>query len=114
MALRRYALGKFDLEVDAYLYDVSLDGGADEEVGDSTEGAGWYGLMRAPLVDEARAKEYGLTDEEISFLQSKAGAIIFEDTTGRVTVEYYDTAEELENAWSDVLADVEAQETMDE
>ena len=105
MALRRYALGKFDLEVDAYLYDVSLDGGADEEVGSSTEGAGWYGLMRAPLVhSEQRAKEYGLTDEEVSFLQSKAGAILFEDTQGFVTVEYYDTAEELENAWADVLA----------
>ena len=105
MTLRRYELSKFDLEIDAYLYEVSLNGGADEEIGDSTEGAGWYGLMRAPLVDEERVKEYGLTDEEVSFLKSKAGAIIFEDTTGLVTVEYFDNPHELEAVWDEIVHD---------
>ena len=105
MTLRRYPLSKFDLEVDAYVWDVSLDSGADEEIGSSTEGDGWYGLMRAPLVDEPRAREFGLTDNEIEFLRSKAGAILYEDTTGRVTVEYFDNPHELEAIWDEIVHD---------
>jgi hypothetical protein len=35
--IRPYGPGKFDTMLDAYVYDVSLDGGCDDEVGSVEE-----------------------------------------------------------------------------
>jgi hypothetical protein len=71
--------------LDAYVYEVSLDG-TDEECGDALT-IGWYGLINGPIpYDPATAN---LTIEEAEELSKAVGAIIHEDTQGFVTVTYY-------------------------
>lgn len=42
--IRSYGPGKFDTILDAYVYDVSLNG-ADDECGES-DSFGWFGMMK--------------------------------------------------------------------
>lgn len=104
--LREYGPGKFSLEIDAAVYDASLEGGADEEIGD-VETTGWYGILRGAIDPPADA-----TPEEKAFLAAQAGAIISEDSQGFVSVEYYESETELEDAWSDIQDEIG--ELMDE
>ena len=67
--IRSYGPGKFSTVLDSYVYELSLDGGPDEEAGSVDEG-GWYGFMNvgegfAEAVTEI-ADEHGdvLTPEE--------------------------------------------------
>ena len=101
--IRAYGPGKFDTILDAYVYVVTLDGGCDDELGDSSFG-GWYGMMRNgrsifrdhdPLLET-------LNDDEQDKLTSCAGVIVFEDNLGFVTVRYYDTDEDLDRAWAEI------------
>ncbi len=114
--IRSYGLGKFDTILDSYVYQVSLDGGPDEECGDSSMGAGWFGLLRDgktifrdhdPLLET-------LTEEEQETLTSCAGVIISESSDGFVDCEYFDTDTELETAWAAILADNEETEETEE
>lgn len=104
--IRPYGPGKFDTIVDQYVYQVSLDGGPDEEIGESCNGT-WYGLMRHghtifrdhdPLLET-------LTEAEAELIKSSAGVILCEDSQGFVTVEYFETTEKLDAAWAEVLAE---------
>lgn len=88
-------MSKFDDAIDEYVYTET----ADESAGDSSEGAGWYGLFRGPF---AREEGTDLSDEDWEFLTAQAGAIAFEETTGFVSVEYYETTEALDEAWAKV------------
>jgi hypothetical protein len=103
--IRPYGPGKFDSKLDEYVYQASLDGGPDEELGSCQEIGIWYGLMKPghtifrdndPLYEE-------LTDTESSVLIDCAGVIISENSSGFVGVEYYETDEELQADWSDLL-----------
>jgi hypothetical protein len=98
-------MGKFDNDMDAYIYGLSLDG-CDEECGDSVDGTGWYGLVVGNLADADRAEFAELSSEDQTELAGYAGAIIGEDTQGFVSVEYFETETELRETWAQVLTDV--------
>ena len=106
--IRPYGPGKFDTILDAYVYDVSLDGGCDEELGES-DSFGWYGLMRADKSfagdvrrEAERNQDQDLTEGEWLLLTGTAGVILSEDSQGFVSVEYFDTQAELETAWMEL------------
>jgi len=103
---RPYRTGKFSTILDSYVYDVSLDGGCDEEESNSDAGI-WYGMMRNgrtvfkdhdPLLET-------LNDSEREQLTSSAGVILYQDSNGFVYVGYYTTDKELESEWAKVVAE---------
>ncbi len=110
--LRKPGPGKFEGEmlVTSFIWDMSLNGGADEEAGD-VETMGWYGLMKGKLVEAAKfgAKEQGmkLTPDEVKFLRSRAGVILSEDSNGFVGADYYQTEKALEEAWKEIQKEEE-------
>lgn len=106
--IRPYGPGKFDTLLDAYLYNVSLDG-CDEEIGDATE-TGWYGMMRGPFEYDPEYGELNGAERECLGL---AGVILCEGSTGFVTVDYYETEKELKQAWGLVLMSFEEEEEED-
>jgi len=103
---------KFSSELDELLYQASLDGGPDEEVGDAQD-FGWYGLMRLKPDDSDYfidlADEGGWDDPEGAWdqLKGKAGAIIYEDSQGSVDVTYYATEDALNKAWDKILQEAD-------
>lgn len=102
-------MGKFDNDLDAYIFGISLDG-CDEECGDSVGGSGWYGLLAGSLADADRMDLALLSTEEQAELVRFAGAIIGEDNQGFVNVECFETETELRETWEQVLADAEESE----
>lgn len=115
--------GKFEgeLYLTVLAYSMSLDGGADEECGSSSEGAGWAGLMAGIAVEDAEehAAEDGggpLTAEERKFLRTegKAGVILFERTDGFVSGEWFGSEQKLAKAWKETCEDLEPEEGEEE
>lgn len=106
--MARSTSSKFGSTMDEYVYQVSLEGGCDMEVGSSSEGPAWFGLMRHghtifrdhdPLLD-------GLLDErEREYLPTIAGAILREDSDGFVAVSYYKDMDKLDRAWGKIEAE---------
>ena len=101
--IRPYGPGKFNTMLDAYVYQVSLDGGCDEEesLGD---GQGWYGIMRNGRTifrDHDPMLETLNTDEQ-ELLTSSAGVILSEDSQGFVYVSYYEDKDKLERKWAEI------------
>ena len=106
--IRSYGPGKFNTIVDSYVYAVSLDDGCDDEVGES-DSFGWYGLMRhgSTIFRDHDPMCEPLNDAERDLLTESAGVILSEDSQGFVAVEYFDTTEELDAAWSQIVAEYE-------
>jgi hypothetical protein len=75
--------GKFSSRADQRAYRRTLDGCTDDFCGDSS--ADWCASKIGPLLGLARA-----------------GAIVFEDSQGFVTVDYYDDPAALEREWERV------------
>jgi hypothetical protein len=103
--IRPYGPGKFSTILDSYVYSVSLDGGCDEEQGSVSECGAWYGIMRNGFTifrDHDPMLET-LNTAEQDQLTSSAGVILREDSNGFVSVDYYDTDESLETAWSQIV-----------
>lgn len=99
--IRPYGPGKFNNYADKYVYDVTLQSGPDEEV---ETGYGWYGLMRDggtifldhdPMLDK-------VTTAERALITDTQGVIVHESTDGFVRVEYYDSPQELNDAWAQI------------
>ncbi len=111
--IRPYGPGKFDTILDQYVYQVSSDGGLDDECGDSSEGSGWFGLMRngKTIFRDNDPFLETLNQAERDLLESSAGVIIFESTDGFVGVDYFETDAQLEKAWTEVLVDNEESES---
>ncbi len=104
--IRPYGPGKFNTILDSYVYQVSLDGGCDDEIGSVDEG-GWFGMMRNgrtifrdhdPLLET-------LNEAEQELLTTSAGVIIEEDSQGFVYVTYYTADAELDVAWDALQPD---------
>jgi hypothetical protein len=105
--IRPYGPGKFSTIVDAYVYDVLLDGGCDDECGES-EAGGWFGLMRHghSIFRDHDPMLETLTEAEAELIKGCAGVIVSEDSQGFVSVEYFDTTEALEAEWARIQAEV--------
>jgi hypothetical protein len=103
--LRRYGPGKFNLLIDAYVYELSLDS-SDDEAGDVDSGL-HYALLRGPF--ETITQEHPeLTTAELVLLTRTSGVIVITDSQGFVTVNYYDTSTELESDWLRCVRDAES------
>lgn len=102
-------VGKFDSAVDEAVYGLSLDGGADDEVGSSSESPGtWAGLMRdgaelAIAIERDRGNYPNVTEADLKFLRKEgvAGAIMLEETSGLVSVKYYRDKVDLNRDWAE-------------
>lgn len=99
--IRLYGPGKFDTYADKYVWEVSLDGGADDELNDDS--GAWHGLMRDgstvfkdndPFLEE-------LTDEERELIQGSEVIILSESSDGFMSVRYFDNTREGEEAWQE-------------
>jgi hypothetical protein len=112
--------GKFDSDLDAALYEITLDG-PDEECGDVSEIGYWAGLLRdgaelARLVSTAKKgfRSYAhitgrgaVPDEELADLRRSAGVIVTEDDQGFVHVAMFRTKAELDKEWANCEHDAE-------
>jgi hypothetical protein len=117
--IRSYGPGKFYTVLDSYAYEVSMDGGADEEAGYG-EGGGWYGLVwlddstRERINEIAVENDDQLTKEEEDLLDTNVAVIFFERSDGLVEADWFDTKKEAEKAWANVLADTEEENEEEE
>lgn len=119
--MAKRSVSKFDDRLGELVYELSLNGGADEEVGEAP--GTWAGIMRngKEMADalESDAEFYGLKDDEedekaLDELQRLAGVILFEDTQGFVTTEIYEDPDVLEERWEEVLDDLSLDEDEEE
>jgi hypothetical protein len=119
------AHGKFEgeLYVTALAWEASMEGGFDEEAGNSTEGPGFAGLFAfdpSPkavaqavafakrLDDVARETDSPpLTEGEHAFIATKAGVLMLEQTDGFVLGTWEDTAKKLQRRWDAIVDDLE-------
>lgn len=95
--------GKFDSELTEHLYGISLDGGPDEETGDSSYGQLWAGIMRG-----GRQLAQAIADENpnvpgLDELADAAGVILFEDSQGFVSSAVVQDGDRLEDEWESVV-----------
>ena len=113
--MRRADVGKFEggLLVDGFIWSASLDGGPDEELGES-ESFGWYGYMAGgpDLLEHVQeiAKEEGeepLEEDEIEYVRDSAAFILHSDSQGFVDVTAYDKAEDAEADWAALESEYE-------
>jgi len=103
-SLTPYGAGKYDLLVDAYLDHSDV---YDEQIGDVGT-VGHYTLIRELSGSDVHninrigddLSLYDLSEDDQEFLRAIKGAIIYENESGQVTVDYYGTAEELESMWA--------------
>ena len=110
--IRSYGPGKFSTVLDAYVYSVSLDGGADE---DCTINDSWYGLMRngRTLFRDHDPLLETLNEAEQEHLTSSVGVLIHEDSQGFVYITYFRDEGRMEGVWNDILAEAETAEEED-
>ena len=101
--IRSYGPGKFYTVLDSYAYEVASYG----------EGNGWYGLLwvdknlSESIREIAKENDDELTEEEEDLLKSSKAVIFFERSDGIVEADWFDTKDEAEKAWANVLVDTE-------
>jgi hypothetical protein len=102
--IRSYGPGKFNTIVDSYVYQVSCDGGCDDERGSVNENGEWFGLMRhgSTIFRDHDPLLETLNEAEAEQIKSSAGVILREDSQGFVHVEYFNSADALDKAWQEI------------
>lgn len=95
--IRPYGPGKFNTIVDSVVWELPCE----RDCGSLEEDGIWYGRIDGPL--DLEALQDGslptLNEAERAQIAGTAGIIVSENTQGCVDVEYYDSAEDLEDAW---------------
>lgn len=101
--LRPASLGRFEggLAINEYAWNLSLDG-CDAERGDLTEGDGWEGLLLGGFEPCATARiELEMTEDEVLYLSKRGrSAIVSQNTSGFISVEWFGTRAEARDAWN--------------
>jgi hypothetical protein len=92
--------GKFENKATEIIYEMSLDGGCDEEAGDVDHG-GWFGKMRGPFNDEKGNEIPGLG-------HYNAGAILQITSDGFVYSEFFTSQAKLDKKWKKIEKETEA------
>ena len=90
LTYKKLGPGKFDDNIDEWVYDQSMDG-VDEEVG-SVDEYGWYGLL---ILDPVT-----VTDEDSEW--TFEAAIMHEDNESFIYVDYFDDEDKARTAWSKI------------
>jgi len=105
--IRPYGSGKFNTILDSYVYGITLDGGADEEIS-LGDGNGWYGFVgfdekTADAVRRLAAEEKDeLTPAEEKQLTFTSAVILFERSDGIVEISWFDNPEEAKEEWTEL------------
>lgn len=113
--IRSYGPGKFIKLIDSYAFDVTLDGGADEEAS-YPEGSGWYGFLNLNSASKenirviAAEQDDELTDEEDDLLIESVAIIFFERSDGIVEADWFDSLKKAQKVWGDIEEDVNSDE----
>jgi len=89
---RSYGSGKFGNYADAYLYEISLEGGTDESVGDAESDTA-FDLVKGPF-EHRQLKEF-------------VGAILHQNSQGFVGVEWYTNKKKLASDWKSIVTEVD-------
>jgi len=98
--LTPYGPGKFGLKIDAYVHSLSLDG-ADDEIGDVDEYGQHCCLISGPFAPtDSERERFGLSADDCAFLAQHVGAVLREDRSGFVGVEWFATAFSLGREWA--------------
>ena len=98
--------GKFNSDLDGYVYDLSLDGCADQ-TGDCQTFNNYSGVRlgreMVPEIakDAARQGEF-LKKEDLKTVRDHYGAILEENNQGFVGVEYIKTKREYDKKWNEI------------
>jgi hypothetical protein len=109
---RPYGPGKFETALDALVYGL-VGNGADEEAGE-IETTGLYTLLvgsfnvDGPMADFTPEQAREMTRDERIFLARQVGVIVLETSDGFVSVFWYDSQADLQDAWLDVRNDIAA------
>lgn len=112
--IRPYGPGKFTTILDSYVYFVLLDGGCDDEI--SEKYSHWYGLMRngRTIFRDHDPFLESLNESEQAILTDCAGLVLYQNSQGFVSVEYYDTNQELNARWEEIeLAHLDSEDEDD-
>jgi|SRR5208282_261927 len=114
--MARRGPGKFSTNLDAYAYELTTDGGADEEASYG-EGNGWYGLIwidadARKAIREIAAGDVAL-DEDDEVLDGSGAVILFERSDGIVETHWYNSDRKAQSEWEAIEADT-AEEEEDE
>ena len=110
--IRSYGPGKFDTVIDSYAYEITLDGGADEEASYG-EGGGWYGVVwlddntRDRIIEIAVEDEDPLTEEEEDLLDENVAVIFFERSDGIVETDWFENRQEALEEWAEIQEEFE-------
>lgn len=111
--LRRARPGKFEggLFINEYVYDLSLEGWADQEGDVSEIGVVYNRLHLGPeglerIEEIAKENKDTLTDEERDLISDSYGAILEEGEQGFVSVDWIDTKKEYEKKWKEIEDEV--------
>jgi hypothetical protein len=101
--------GKFEggRVIDEWIYSLSLNG-CDDEAGDCQEFGKWCGLLKGPFKADGPFRDLAvtdgdLTDDEVAFLGTRAGAVVTEDSQGFVSVSYWHSPDKLDAHWQRVV-----------
>lgn len=100
-------MGKFFDRTDEYVWNLSLDGGPDEEVSFQDSMGSYYGLTwGCPLPEGDQLRKDMLAEEwkDVLFDEMRkctAGYILIEDNEGFVTVEYFSEKSEMVAKWKE-------------
>jgi CO dehydrogenase/acetyl-CoA synthase beta subunit len=117
--IRSYGPGKFYTLLDSFAFEMTLNGGVDEEASYG-EGGGWYGLVwinddaREQICEIAKEEKDPLTEEEQDLLDESLAVIFFERSDGIVEADWFDSKKEAEQAWAEILVDTEEEEEEEE
>jgi len=112
--MARRGPGKFSTNLDAYAYELTTDGGADEEASYG-EGNGWYGLIwinpsTRKSIQKIAADDVALDEDDDEVLNGSGAVILFERSDGIVEADWFDDQDKAEKAWAAILADTEGEE----
>jgi hypothetical protein len=118
--IRSYGPGKFYTIIDSYVFEMTLDGGADDEASYPQEGTGWFGAIwfdrqtRDRVLEIAAEHNDQLTPKEEELLFDTQAVILFERSDGIVEADWFSNKREAEEAWAGILVDTEEDEDEDE
>jgi hypothetical protein len=96
--------GKFNNELDRLIYELTLDGGHDEECGSVDDIGYWAALIYdgdelADALDFDGSASRTPNQRYLADLRRSAGVILSEDDQGFVAVQMFDTKAQLEKEW---------------
>jgi hypothetical protein len=107
--------GKFNTNIDAYAYELTLDGGADEEASYPQEGSGWYGLVwidagTREAIEKIAGELVAIDEDEADLLKESVAVILFERSDGGVEADWFGDKKKAEKAWAEILVDTEEED----